>query len=70
MFSCVFVTFPFGVLGRAWYLVVSIPDLSLFPYFDGTEIVGCFTLIVFQVSCDCLCHKAVCSSAVCVYGIS
>ena len=26
MFSCVFVTFPFGVLGLVWYLFASIPD--------------------------------------------
>ena len=23
---CDFVTFPFGVLGQVWYLIVSIPD--------------------------------------------
>ena len=27
MFSCVFVTFRFGVLGWVWYWIVSIPDL-------------------------------------------
>ena len=27
MFSFVFVTFPCGVLGQVWYLIVSIPDL-------------------------------------------
>ena len=27
VFSCVFVTFPFGVLGQVWYLIVSIPDI-------------------------------------------
>ena len=35
MFSCVFVTFPCGVLGPVWYLVVSIPDLSLLTYFSN-----------------------------------
>ena len=34
MSSCVFVTFPFGVLSQMWDLIVSIPDLCLFPYFD------------------------------------
>ena len=34
MFSCVFVTFPCGVLGQVWYLIVSIPDICLLPYFD------------------------------------
>ena len=33
MFSCVFVTFPCGVLGQVWYLVVLIPDICLLPYF-------------------------------------
>ena len=33
MFSCVFVTFPGGVLGQMWYLIVSIPDLCLLTYF-------------------------------------
>ena len=28
MFNCVCVTFPCGILGQAWYLIVSIPDLS------------------------------------------
>ena len=32
---CDFVTFPFGILGQVWYLIVSIPDpccLSCFLY--------------------------------------
>ena len=33
MFSCVFVTIPCGVLSQVWYLIVSIPDLCLLPYF-------------------------------------
>ena len=33
LFSCVFVTFPCGVLGQVWYLVVLIPDICLLPYF-------------------------------------
>ena len=38
MFSCVFVTFPCGVLGQVWNLIVSIPDLCLLTYFvdNGT----------------------------------
>ena len=35
MFSCVFVSFRNGVLGQVWYLIASIPDLSLLPYFDA-----------------------------------
>ena len=29
MFSCVVVTFPYGVLWQVWYSIVSIPDISL-----------------------------------------
>ena len=34
MFPCVFVTFPYGVLGQVWCLIVSIPDMCLLLYFD------------------------------------
>ena len=27
VFYCIFVTFPYGVLGQVWYLIVSVPDL-------------------------------------------
>ena len=31
-FSCIFVTFPYGVQGQVWYLIVLIPDvLRIFP---------------------------------------
>ena len=33
MFNCVFVTFPCGILGQVWYLIVSIPDLCCLSYF-------------------------------------
>ena len=32
MFSCVCVTFQFGVLVQVWNLIVLIPDVCLFPY--------------------------------------
>ena len=35
MFNCVFVTFPSGILGQVWYLIVSIPDLRHLSYFKG-----------------------------------
>ena len=31
---CDFVTFPFGILGKVWYLIVSIPDLCCLTYFE------------------------------------
>ena len=33
LFGCVFVTFPGGILGQVWYLIVSIPDLCHVSYF-------------------------------------
>ena len=33
MFSCVIDTLTYGVLGQVWYLIVSIYDLCLLPYF-------------------------------------
>ena len=38
MFSCVFATFPYGVLGQVWYLIVSIPELCLLFHYT-TQIV-------------------------------
>ena len=31
--NCVFVTFPSGILGQVWYLIVSFPDLCRLSYF-------------------------------------
>ena len=36
MSSCGFVTFPCGVLGRLWCLIVLIPDLCRLSYFQVT----------------------------------
>ena len=30
---CIFITFPCGILGRVWYLIVSFPDLCRLSYF-------------------------------------
>ena len=34
MFNCVFVTFPCGILGQVWYLILSIPHLYRLSYFN------------------------------------
>ena len=34
MFNCVFITFPCGILGQVWYLIVSFPDLCRLSYLD------------------------------------
>ena len=39
MFYCVFVTFPCGVLGQVWCLIVWIPDLCLLSYLINMAIV-------------------------------
>ena len=36
--SCMFVTFPCGILGRVWYLIVLVPDLCLISYFVGSNL--------------------------------
>ena len=33
MSNCERVTFPIGILGQVWYLIVSIPDLCRLSYF-------------------------------------
>ena len=35
MFTCVLVTFLYGVPGQVWYYIVLIPDLCLLPYSDS-----------------------------------
>ena len=32
MFPCVFITFPYGVLGQVRILIVLIPDICILPY--------------------------------------
>ena len=35
MCNCVIATFPCGILGQVWYLIVSIPDLSHLCYYKS-----------------------------------
>ena len=40
MFYCAFVTFPCGILGQVWYLILSIPDpchISNFLFASATS---------------------------------
>ena len=39
MFYCVCVTFPCGILGQVWYLIVSIPDLCRVSYFECHHVI-------------------------------
>ena len=36
---CILVTFPSGILGQVWYLIISFPDLCRLSYF---HILHCF----------------------------
>ena len=47
MFSCVFVTFPYGILGQVRYLIVLIPDLRLLPYIYSVSI-NCSCWVTFE----------------------
>ena len=47
MFSCVFVTFPCGVLGQMRYLIVSNSDLCLLSYFNSLH-AGLFSLLLLS----------------------
>ena len=46
MFNCVFVTFPSGILGQVWYLIVSFSDLCHLSYLGkaqpGPEVITLF----------------------------
>ena len=44
---CDFVTFPFGILGQVWYLIVSIPDPCCLSYFQINTNLGLKTLNIF-----------------------
>ena len=37
MFYCVFVSFPCGVMGQMWILIVSITDICLLTHFQRTR---------------------------------
>ena len=43
-FYYVYVTFPHGVLCQVWYLIVSIPDLCLLPFFG----ISCGVLLLLE----------------------
>ena len=38
VFNCIFFSFPCGILGQVWYLIVSIPDLCRHSYFIELEV--------------------------------
>ena len=45
---CDFVTFPFGILGHVWYLIVSIPDPCCLSYFALLSLSSwCLVIVVW-----------------------
>ena len=46
IFSCVFVTFPYGILGQVWFLIISILDLCLLPYFKTDDLYSIFNILL------------------------
>ena len=46
MLNCEVVTFPFGILGQVWYLIVSVPDLC--PLFLLSYCTHCATYFDFS----------------------
>ena len=46
--NCVVVTFPFGILGQVWYLIVSIPDLCPLSYLLTVRIVLHISAVLVQ----------------------
>ena len=42
--NCIFVTFPCGILGHEWYLIVSFLDLYRLSYFVGVHGPACLSI--------------------------
>ena len=45
-----FLTFTCGILGQVWYLIVSIPDLCHFSYFQYQKIFSFLTEVQWDIS--------------------
>ena len=52
--NCIIVTFPCGIIGQVWYLIVLFPDLFLLSYFKKHYFsTGCHSV---ELDADCLLH--------------
>ena len=60
-FYCVFVTFPCGVLGQVWYLIVSISDLCLLSY---------IAMLITKLNMICLVYSDKVFVFMCVHYLS
>ena len=54
--SCVFVTFPCGILGLLWYMIVSFPDLCRLSYFD-VNLCYCTVRAIISLSAFSMDHE-------------
>ena len=50
---CIFVTFPSGILGQMWYLIVSFPDICLLSYF--VKVSSVYALLMGHFNCNKVC---------------
>ena len=55
---CIFVTFPFGILGQVWNLIVLFPDLCHLSYFIIVKHVVLLAInIIFKLYCVYTCLR-------------
>ena len=54
MFSCVLASFPYGVLGQVWYLIVWIPDLCILSNFLMVSLFVVIDIIIIAESFFCI----------------
>ena len=57
MFNCTFATFPCGILGQVWYLIVSIPDPCPLSYLEP---LACEedSITAYATSCHAMSEKS------------
>ena len=66
MFFVLFVTFPCGILGQGWYLIVSFPDLCRLSYFYSIYMLNYYfyckrstRLLFYKMTLTCTCMHEV-----------
>ena len=67
IFSCVFVTFPYEVLGHLWFLIVSIPEFCIHYFFNNKRSKGMICLQYTPDALGCLSFQA--SGSVVVHSL-
>ena len=57
MFNCVFVTFLCGILGKVWYLIVTIPDLCRLSSISVKKILRVKQIIYMRYRMRCVTYR-------------